>query len=240
MSSVVIDAIDQEISPCNNALSPEIQGMSIAVLGDFNPAIMHPRWFADNELIRENEANNAEIEIVHKNVAAFRTESVAVQVTQDRFIVVTEDPTMFLPLRDLVLGTFSILEHTPIRAFGVNRFEHVEMPSEEDWHDFGNFYVPKLAWNHILQGAGMKSVTVSGQRNGAEDARIEFQLQPSPKAKHGVFIHLNEHYDISRESTAPEAMRFLLETIQGMWQGFESYWEETSRYLLAAHRKVEP
>lgn len=220
------------------SLVPEQQGMSIAVLGDFNPSIMHPRWFADNALIRQDEANNANLDIVHKEVAAFRAESYAVQVTQDRFFVVTEDPTMFMPLRDLVLGTFMILEHTPIRAFGVNRFAHVKLSSEDDWHDFGNFYVPKDAWNEIVEDAGMKSVTISGRRKHAQDARIEFKLQPSAKTSYGVFIHLNEHYDISKEFTAPEAMRFFLQTIQDMWNGFETYWQEASSHLLVAYRET--
>jgi hypothetical protein len=36
-------------------------------------------------------------------------------------------------IRDLVLGTFQLLRHTPIKAMGVNREAVFAMESEEEW-----------------------------------------------------------------------------------------------------------
>jgi hypothetical protein len=218
-------------------LVPEIEGMTIVVAGDFNPAIMHPQWFASNGLIRDEDAKNAEIEVVHKRVSNFRTESFGLQVTDDRFSIQTEDPTMFLPLRDLAVGTFSILEHTPVRAFGLNRYEHIQMSSEADWHALGDYFVPKAAWNGLFERPGTKVVAVSGTRKGADDAIVELKIQPSSKTPNGVFLHLHEHYDIPHDANSPEAMNYLLKTLQGAWESFNDYWHEASTHLLSTCRE---
>lgn len=218
-------------------LIPDIQGLSIVVIGDFNPAIMQPRWFSDNELIRAKEAEKADVEIVHKKVTSFKTESFGLQVTEDQFTVRTQDPTMFLPLRDLTFGTFSILEHTPIRAFGINRDQHVQLGSEEEWHAFGHFFAPKAAWQEILQEPGLKALSIEGRRAGAPDAVISFRIQPSKRVSHGIFIHMNEHYQIDENLNGPDAMALFLEKLRTAWEGIEEYWQSAGTVLLNAHRK---
>jgi hypothetical protein len=42
---------------------PEIQGISIVLLVDFNPKIFQPAWFAAQNLIRQQEADEATIHI---------------------------------------------------------------------------------------------------------------------------------------------------------------------------------
>ena len=49
----------------------EIRGMSIVLLGDFDPQIFAPAWFGKNELIRPTEADEADVKIVHPEVAEF-------------------------------------------------------------------------------------------------------------------------------------------------------------------------
>jgi hypothetical protein len=94
-------------------------------VGSFNPSIFQPLWFSQHNLIRNEEATAAKIEIIHPNATIFRTEWLSLQVTGNNFTALTEDPTKSLPLRDLVTGTFKLLEHTPLIAFGFNRFVHV-------------------------------------------------------------------------------------------------------------------
>jgi len=215
-------------------LVPAVQGTTIVIVGDFNPAIMHPLWFSNNNLISEEDAKAADTELVHKQVSKFRTKSVLIQVTIDRFLIQTEDPTMFLPLRDLALGTFSILEHTPLRAFGVNRYELFHMRTLKEWHALGDLYTPKTIWKEIMDGPGMKQVTIQGQRANVKDARIEFTLQPIDMATFGVQLRLNEHYDVPTSENSQETIAFFLSTLHGMWDGFESYWQSASTLILNA------
>ena len=52
----------------------ERQGMSIVALGSFNPAIFHPIWFARQGLIRDAEAEAAEIQVVSPEVTLVKPE----------------------------------------------------------------------------------------------------------------------------------------------------------------------
>src|SRR5688572_8331526 len=104
-------------------LAPILAGPSIVLLGSFNPAIFHPEWFARHGLLREDEGK-ADLDVVSPPVASFSLDWLKVQVTGDRFIATAEDVGHSLPLRDLVIGTFTYLEHTPIRGVGLNRLMH--------------------------------------------------------------------------------------------------------------------
>jgi hypothetical protein len=44
--------------------SAEIAGIVIVMLGDFNPAILHPAWFKANQLLRAGDADAATVEVV--------------------------------------------------------------------------------------------------------------------------------------------------------------------------------
>ena len=79
-----------------------MDGASIVALGSFNPTIFQPAWFTFHKLIREDEGNEAKIEVIHPQATVFSTPWFGLQVTPDRFYLETLDPTKWLPLRDLV------------------------------------------------------------------------------------------------------------------------------------------
>jgi hypothetical protein len=91
---------------------PEISGGSIVLAGSFNPAIFQPAWFGRQGLLAGTEVDNAEIKIVHPQISFFETERFVVQVTANRFAAISKPNASAEPLRDLVAGTFFILEHT--------------------------------------------------------------------------------------------------------------------------------
>ena len=171
-----------------NSQQPELQGVSIVVVGSFNPAIFQPHWLSSKGLIREDEASESRVEIIHKDIAIFSTNWFGLQVTDDKFVLDSKDPTKYLPIRDLACGIFQILEHTPIRAFGFNCNLHFRMPSEEEWHAFGDYFAPKESWSPILTNPGMKSLTMEGTREGCDADRIWVKVEPSGKTRPGVFI----------------------------------------------------
>ena len=55
-------------------ITPEIDGASIAVLGNFNPAIFTPAWFALHGLLPESVATGAELTVAHEQVTEFNAE----------------------------------------------------------------------------------------------------------------------------------------------------------------------
>jgi hypothetical protein len=95
-----------------------LEGVSIVLLGSFNPQIFQPAWFAAEELLRKEEAEAAEVAIIHRDIVSFSTSWMQLQVQLDRFMVSTADSAFYEPLRDLVLGTFQLLRHTPVQKMG--------------------------------------------------------------------------------------------------------------------------
>lgn len=204
--------------------SPDLQGMSIVALGSFNPAIFQPEWFAISGLVRREEASTAEISVISTDVTVFKTEWFSMQVTDDRFSVSTIDPTKYLPLRDLVVGTFKTLEHTPLSAFGLNSDKHFRMDSEDMWHRFGHHYVPKQSWTSLLQNPGTRTVVVEGRREGCEADRIQIRIQPSIKVHPGVYMQVNQHYVLKKDDRSQQdIMSSFLTTVQSAWDGFIKY-----------------
>jgi hypothetical protein len=216
-----------------------MQGMSIVAVGSFNPAIFQPRWFSWNNLIPEGEAGDAKIEIIHRDVSIFSTDWFSLQATGDRFLLDTRDPTKCFPLRDLALGTFKILEHTPVSAFGFNSLQHFRMPSEVEWHAFGDFFAPKGAWRDIVSNPGMRAMIIQGKREGSEANQIQIRIEPSTKIRPGVLIRVNEHYETpdDKDANPKDHMVFFLKTLQGSWESFMSYCGDVARHLLAAYSR---
>jgi len=104
-----------------------LEALGIVHRGNFNPAIFQPSWFAAQNLIRPQEAEAAEIEIIHPKVAAFTAGWLRLHVVEDRFHASTTQVAYFETLRDLVLGVFGILSHIPLKALGINR-ESLSVP----------------------------------------------------------------------------------------------------------------
>jgi hypothetical protein len=181
-----------------NIQHPEIQGISVVWLGDFNPKIFQPAWFAAEGLVRKQEAEKAKIEIIHPEVVTFTLEWLILQVTRERFFVSTSQEPYYEVVRDLVLGTFSLLRHTPVHKMGINRDMHFRMDSEEAWHAFGHRLAPKDLWKDILgENPGMRSLTMEGRRQDGCKGYTRVKVEPSEKVHPGVYVNVNDHYEVA-------------------------------------------
>lgn len=178
-------------------------------VGAFNPAIFHPWWFGQAGLLSAEEAKAAKVEVVHRNLAAFSTDWLSVQVTDDRFMAVASDAGHAPALRDLVVGTFSLLEHTPVRALGFNRQMHFRVADEEKWHAIGDALAPKTYWEKALAGRpGMRVLVIQGERPSSPGKYVQIRIEPSVKVTPGVYVLFNEHFDLGQagnQSEAPDA-----------------------------------
>jgi len=219
------------------AQQAESRGASIVAVGSFNPAILHPLWFSAHGLLPEQEAEKAQVEVIHKEVAIFSADWFSLQVVAERFAVDTKDPTKYLPLRDLAVGTFKVLEHTPINAFGLNTTQHFPMASKEQWHAFGDHYAPKQSWLELLDSPGMRSLVIDGKRGSCTADRIQIRIEPSQRIAHGVFIQVNEHYGFRGDSKHENRMSDFMNTLGQSWDSFLNYSERVSQHLLNECRK---
>lgn len=204
---------------------PELEGVTVVVLGSFNPSIFQPRSLAEWKLLPEDEANEATLEVVHREISIFSTDWFSAQITTERFAIDTSDMGKVDPLRDLVLGIFQILEHTPTTAFGFNRNQHFRMESEEKWHAFGHRMAPKEPWANVLESPGLLTLRMVGKRPGSEAKTTQVRIEPSAKVKPGIYISVNEHYELSSDDAEPQSMRNrkFLTTLKNGWDGFLEY-----------------
>jgi hypothetical protein len=175
---------------------PFQQGHHIVLLGDFNPKIFQPAWFAAQELIGKAEAENADIEIVHPEVVIFRLNWLRLEVTRERFSAGTIQDSFEEVTRDLVLGTFRILSHTPIKKIGINTEAHFEVGSIEKYHSIGHTLAPKEVWNDLLLKPGLRSLTMEGVRPDGIKGQIQVTVEPSLRVQPGLYIRINDHFEV--------------------------------------------
>jgi hypothetical protein len=213
----------------STALRPQLEGAAIVLVGNFNPPIFQPAWFAAKKLLPDAEVEEAADVMITSDIASFTAEWLTVQVMQQRFQAATADPSKYGPLLDLVVGTFTFLEHTPFNKAGLNHQAHYALPSEEKWHAFGDLLAPKPQWSSLFEGrVGMRSLTVEGRRAGCEAKYIRASVEPSNRVTpNGVYFAINEHY----EAEGPEASKGLLDTLKRNW-------EESGRFADAVQKRL--
>jgi hypothetical protein len=190
----------------------EIDGTSTVILGSFNPAISHPSWYEKQGLISEADAENTEIKVVVPDVSEIKIGSIRVQVVRDRFTVETADPRYFESVRDLALGTFAVLEHTPVKALGINRNMHFRMGSIDKQRAFLKLLVHSETWNTVFDSPEFNSLTMRHNRTDPPGF-LAVKIEPSVRIDPGVFIQMNNHYDIADNGIAE-----LLRNLKDNWE----------------------
>jgi len=209
--------------------NPEISGSSIVLRGSFNPAIFQPAWFAQQNLLAQAEAEASELKIVHPQISSFETERFVLQITTDRFVAASKPNASSEPLRDLVVGTFFILEHTPVTAIGLNRQLHFPMKSEDEWHRLGDKLAPKDGWNGVLEGRpGMRSLDILTYNAQPAGSSMMVRVQPSVLVKFGAYFETNEQY------LAPnnEPLKALMQILRERWEEAQRYASKIANHIL--------
>ena len=188
-------------------IEPEIGGVDVVLVGDFNPAIFSPKWFAANGLIRETAAERADLGVIHQEIADFTADWLRIQVTRDKFVAASVQAP-FARLRDLVHSVFrECLFHTPLRGFGINYSVHFLVDSLATRDQLGTALVPLEPWGPWrkrldLDGrhGGMTSLRVSQMRPADRDegGQINVTVEPSNRvgasSGTGVFVSVNHHF----------------------------------------------
>lgn len=184
---------------------------SVVLIGNFNPAIFHPSWFARHDLVPDREAEAAELEVCLPQISRFRLSWFSFEATEEKLVLKSSDESHFAPLRDLVVGTFRLLSHTPIKKLGINRQLHFDVLSEKNWHHIGHTLAPKAIWDGLLEAPGLKLLNVEGQRTDGHPGVVHVTVQPVPLVPHRVGVIVNNHFDIDSE-VGISAVDLLMET----------------------------
>ena len=187
-------------------IEPEISSVSVVLIGDFNPAIFTPAWFALHGLLPEDVAESAELQVAHQQVTEFAADWLHLQVTTERFVAQTSQAP-YVRVCDLVVRTFKeYLHHTPLRAFGINRQVHFQVKSSAERDRIGRTLAPVEPWGAWRQDlglddeySGMKSLTMSqvnpeGRPTGGQiNVTVELSSQIRNR-RIEVHVRVNDHY----------------------------------------------
>jgi hypothetical protein len=209
---------------------PALQAVSIVLVGSFNPKILHPEWFRTNDLLRVEEVESADVEIVHRDVASFRADWLRLQVTADRFVASTDNPTTYEPLRDLVINVFKILEHTPVEQMGINHQQHFQLASQAECDRIGHLLSPKDRWASFMTTPLLSSMTISGQPEPESTAVSLVTIEPSTRAKPGVFLRTNRHYAKAMHPNGHD----LFENLENDWDKASAFAKKAAKELIDA------
>ena len=192
-----------------------LEGASIVFIGSFNPAIFHPSWYVAEGLWSKTELENAEVGVIAADTCSFRTEQYTLQALNNRFMISTAQPPLYDSLRDLAIGTFRILRHTPLAKLGLNREVHFQLDSEEVWHAIEQKLAPKEHWNPILNNPGMRSLAIEGTRPDGLDGAVNVRVEPSNRIENGLFVEINDHFEV--DDTLARSANAILSIAEEQW-----------------------
>ena len=157
-------------------------------------------------------------------ITQFKTAWLELQVTRTKFVAQSINGSYEEPLTDLVISVFTLLEHTPIQAVGMNREVQLEFVSEDQWHAFGHRVAPKDAWAELLDHPGLVSMQMQGRREGEGNA---VNVIISHRGKRRTDIDVNEHRVLENGNGA-----IAVELLRREWRSAHEGSGEIARKLL--------
>ncbi len=176
----------------------QVETLSVVLLGDFNPIIFQPTWLANKGLIRLDEAENANVEIIHNEIAKFDLGWIYIEITKSRCMFKTSMEPYFKPLKDLVSGIFKILKETPINAIGINHIYDLGLQDDKKYYKFGASLTPLNYWESDLTNPKLLQLEIfehNQDENNSDSRRIK--IASSDKiATYGVIFSINNHFTI--------------------------------------------
>src|SRR5437868_2212105 len=115
-------------------------------------------------------------------------------VTRDKFTSMSTEKAKHIALRDLVLGKFQMLEHTPTSRLGMNRSMNFLLHDEKKWHRLGHLLAPKEPWAGFTVEPGLISMVIQSRRDDELNGRTMFRVEPSSKHRFGAFVEVNNEF----------------------------------------------
>lgn len=215
------------------AVKPVQEERSIVLLGSFNPSIFQPAWLAAEGLIRKTEAESAKPLVIHAELSQLEFDGYDLLVTTDRFQLKTQLRPNFPVIRDLCLGIFGILSHTPLRALGINSEAVFDLGTRERRHAFGHALAPKPKfWAPVMEDPLLAGITVlSGRPSPRGDIRVRVNPEPGG-ADSKVRIHINDEYVRLDGLKATPGSRAVLSALEESWNDADEFAKRLFEHLM--------
>jgi hypothetical protein len=197
---------------------PEAEGLEVIVVGSFNPAIFHPEWFSRHNLVGEEDAKQATINVVSGQVSEFKISGVKLLCVSDRLAMGIANMSLQPKVQDMLLQIFTLLPHTPIGACGINPWAHYQVHSVEYWHKIGHTLAPKeLIWKDLVDKPGMQSLTIKAPREGEFPGELNLTVEPSLLFPPGIVAKSNYHFGLPVDSFTAGGTELLSRFLKEEW-----------------------
>lgn len=177
----------------------QIESLSVVLIGDFNPVIFQPFWLANKCLIREDEAKNAIIDVIHNEIVKYELDWISIQISKNRCEFKTSKAPYFDPLKDLIVGIFKILNETPINSFGINHVYDFSLQTPEQYYNFGKKLTPLEFWNDDLNDPRLNQLEIiENERKDGQDGKRRISIETSTQSiSFGIAIKINNHFALA-------------------------------------------
>jgi hypothetical protein len=209
----------------------EIEGINVVAVGSFNPRLFHPDWFSKQGLISDDELKYSldNLDTIHKTIISYPIKESHLEVSLDR-LQIGGDFRANLQIRDLLVSIFSLLEHTPVTAIGINRGMHFRVDSDDQKYAILNNLSPKESYKELLKKPVLKEIQVAGTRPDSDEGYVLINVQPSVRINPGIFIEVNNHHGSSEDRKVD--LQYLMEKVSRSWKDILDYAKEISEGLL--------
>jgi hypothetical protein len=202
-----------------NSRTPEAEGLDVVVVGSFNPAIFHPEWFLRHGLIAEEDAKEATVNLVSREVSDVLLCGLRLVCISERLSLGTSNISQSARLQDLLLNIFTLLPHVPVTACGINPWVHYAISNTEYWHKIGHTLAPKeLVWDDLLDDPGMQSLTIKAPHHGEFSGEVNVTVEPSSRFSPGVFVKSNRHFSVPANMIYAGAAERMVNFVKGEWE----------------------
>jgi len=198
----------------------QIRVLSLVFLGDFNPVILQPYWLAEKKLIREQEAQDAKVDIIHNDLSRIDLGWMNFDIQRSRFELRTSQTPYFEPLRDLCVGIFEILKETPVKSLGINHVFYYALPKKEMYYDFGNVLAPLKNWDNFIHDPRLLQLEIHEEtRIDGLNGYYRVKINPSEQklsTPYGISININDHFSLKDGDSGRRGE--ILEILKKRWK----------------------
>jgi hypothetical protein len=182
-------------------VTSETKALSIVVVGAMNPPIHTPSWYKASKILTDEEADDpaalATLMVV-PDILQFQTERFQIVCMADRWQILAAHEEDWPRILDIACRTFEILEHTPVRAFGLNIVAHLPTDARSVGARLGSAIVR-------AQVGFPETPSLIGNRLSAawpgrpKNSRVTLVVEPSTRGEGLVFVSLNVTHEMRDE-----------------------------------------
>jgi hypothetical protein len=193
--------------------NPEEKQLNVVIIGNFNPRIFQPHWFASNEIISEADLTYIQEQsniLVHKQISQFQSSWFVFEVTETRLQIISTQEAYFEMILDFLVATFSILIHTPIQQMGINLRATQSLEKNTDVSKFDNEYFSTanfLKFDEDVQPTQMKLRFFN--ENIKIGTACNFEL--SKISEKTYLLNINQHFELGMNSNGGDFVRAIQE-----------------------------